>query len=379
MKHLIKTILRENLQQAEKIYFKNGTLTPEDKELILSITNGDAFTRLVADWVYHLKYIWKQNLDEQVIKTMVRPFYEWLKNYDKNVFPVEHDLNFYNAQTNSRGTHILDLWSMLQNREFAIKKLKELPSIAIRNLKNLIRTPNNNEYGFKEIGERLAELARTLKNFPEPGRYDDDETIQKKNERREKILNKIFNSKNSLKQMIDIANQFSYGFNSGAEETGKEEVIKTCREVDADIVQDSGDLLVVRVNDQHAMSVIGCTSLWCFARPHADGFWENYAPEGFAFIIFDFSKEYDDALFMMTYLTDGSLHTSTNVPVEEVNVDADEHLTKLGVDFSKLQGKKQRKPKEPSQPKQKIKDPNQLALFERKNLIKQRLGSINLF
>jgi hypothetical protein len=377
MKELIRNLLRENLQQAEKIYFKNGVLSPEDKDFVLSITNGDPYTRLVADWVYHLRHIWNQKLDEREVNQLVKPFYQWLKTYDKNVFPVVGDLQSYNAQTNSRGDHILDLWSMLKNREFAIEKLKELPSIAVRNLKNIIRTPNNSEYGFKEIGEKLAELARTISNFPQPSRYDDEETTQRKNSKREAILKKVFNSKHTLQQMVDTANNFSMGFNSGAEEIGKQEVIKTCRENNADIIQNKGDLLVIRVNDQETMSVIGCTSLWCFSRPHNESDWEAYAPNGFAFVIFDFTREYDDALFMMTYLDDGRLYTSTNVPVEDVGIDGDEHLRALGVDTNKLTGKKERRRREPIEAAEKPKqrDPNQLELaFETRKIILKKLA-----
>ena len=306
---------------------------------------------------------------------MVKPFYTWLKNYDKNVLPVDRDLQAYSTESDERGGHILDLWSMLKNREFAVNKLKELPSIAIRNLKNLIRTPNNNEYGFKEIGEQLAGLVRTIENFPRPSRYDDDETIQRKNTRREAILNKVFNSNHSLKQMVDTANNFSYGFNSGAEEIGKKEVIQTCKENNADILQDDGDLLVIRVNDQETMTVIGCTSLWCFSRPHNESDWEDYAPNGYAFVVFDFSREYDDALFMTTVLDTGAVYTSTNVPVEDVGLDSYDFLSDLGVDFDRLQGKKQRKEREPKEKKVKQKDPNQLELaFETRKIILNKLA-----
>ena len=330
MKELIRNLLRENLQQAEKIYFKNGVLSPEDKEIVLSITNGDTYTRLVSDWVYHLKYIWNQKLDERESNQLVKPFHQWLKTYNKNVFPVAGDLQSYNPQTNTRGEHILDLWSMLKNREFAIEKLKELPSIAVRNLKNIIRIPND-EYGFKIIGEKLAYLSRTIKNFPN------------NNDRRESLLKKVFNSKHTLQQMVDTATNFSYGFNSGAEEVGKQEVIETCRENNADIIQNEDDLLVIRVNDQETMSVIGCTSLWCFSRPHNESDWDSYAPNGFAFVVFDFSKEYDDALFMTTVLDSGEVYTSTNVPVEDVGLVSSEFLYDLGVDTDKLVGKKQRR------------------------------------
>ena len=122
------------------------------------------------------------------------------------------------------------------------------------------------------------------------------------------------------------------------------------------------------------MTVIGCTSLWCFARPHNESDWEDYAPNGYAFVVFDFSREYDDALFMTTVLDTGVVYTSTNVPVEDVGLDSYDFLSDLGVDFDRLQGKKQRKEREPKEKKVKQKDPNQLELaFETRKIILNKL------
>ena len=55
--------MAENLQQADKIYFKTGLLTEEEKDVILKITGGDAYTKLVVDWAYQLTKVWKSNVN----------------------------------------------------------------------------------------------------------------------------------------------------------------------------------------------------------------------------------------------------------------------------------------------------------------------------
>lgn len=128
------------------------------------------------------------------------------------------------------------------------------------------------------------------------------------------------------------------GFNAGAEESGKDEIIDNLQYIEADLVQDSGDILVIRANDQEAMAQLGCTSLWCFSRPGAQDDWESYAPDGYAYVIYDFSKDFEESTFMMTYLPNGNdLYTSTNFPVAEIGIeDVDKYLRSIGVDVKKL-------------------------------------------
>ena len=65
----------DNLQLADKLYFKTGELTPRDKELILSITGGDNYTKLIADAFHHFK-TFEENKEEwnpnslKMMKTM---------------------------------------------------------------------------------------------------------------------------------------------------------------------------------------------------------------------------------------------------------------------------------------------------------------------
>jgi hypothetical protein len=53
MKLLIKKLLRENIQLADKLYFNQNKLSPQARELILRITNGDPYTKLITDMYYY--------------------------------------------------------------------------------------------------------------------------------------------------------------------------------------------------------------------------------------------------------------------------------------------------------------------------------------
>ena len=52
MKGLIKQLLRENLQLADKVYFNSGKLSPRVREIITHITNGDPYTKILTDIYY---------------------------------------------------------------------------------------------------------------------------------------------------------------------------------------------------------------------------------------------------------------------------------------------------------------------------------------
>jgi hypothetical protein len=54
MKLLIKKLLRENIQLADKLYFNQNKLSPQARELILRITNGDPYTKLTDMYYYQL-------------------------------------------------------------------------------------------------------------------------------------------------------------------------------------------------------------------------------------------------------------------------------------------------------------------------------------
>lgn len=348
---MIKKLLRENLQQADKIFFNSGKLSPEEREFVLSITKGDSFTRIMADWLYHLTKIWSETLTSVTTITFMGDFYSYLKTYDKNVLPVVHDINNYTALTNERGVHVLDLFSCLKNRSRAILNLNKLPSTAKRNLQNVIRKPESNEHGFQILGDKFRDLNNSLTNLP------------KDDAKRQMLMGKIFTSKNSLDQMIDMANHYSFAFNSRGEETSKDDLIANLEYINADLIQNSENILVVKVNDYESMQDIGCTSAWCFSQPDSDNYWNDYASLGYVFVIFDFSKDFDDATFMMTYLpVTSEVYASTNVSLDALDIDDEfDYLSSIGVDTSLLNSlHKNNKPKA----KEPLKNSNQMSLFE---------------
>lgn len=98
-------MLNENLQQAEKLYFKNNKIGEVYKNAILNITGGDVFTKLVADFVFHMSSF--GNYDASDLK-MAQNFYKYLKAYNKSVFPIPGNLLDYGIK-NERDKHVIDL------------------------------------------------------------------------------------------------------------------------------------------------------------------------------------------------------------------------------------------------------------------------------
>ena len=110
MKNLIKHLLRENLQLADKFYFKDGKLSPRVREIILHLTNGDPYTKIMTD-IYYTMLMNGHRTGDWALKAIdpehqetekpqndvmgtpdlqkLRPIYNQLKEYNKNVFPIK--------------------------------------------------------------------------------------------------------------------------------------------------------------------------------------------------------------------------------------------------------------------------------------------------
>lgn len=349
MKENIRNILRENLQQADKIYFNTGKLPKEARQPILSITNGDVYTKLIADLVFHFS---RFGSDLTSGYKLGQKLYKQIKEYDKNLLPLPYNILDFNAEDS--GKHIMNLMEYLEYRERAIFYLRQLPSTLVRNLKPELRKPVTHQYDFQQLAEKLKELWGLVKHIPET-------------EKGEKALKKIAASNNSIDDMIELANHFAYAFNSLSDETTEEEVLETAEEFDLKVLQNSNDIIMLKVDKHEAMKALGCTSTWCFSLPNSDEFWDDYASAtGYVIVIFDFKQDFDDSTFLMVYLPDrGDVYSATNVPLEQLGIEAsNEYLQKIGVDMSKLY--------EPDAPEPHY-DPNQLSLDlkENKNLIKK--------
>lgn len=313
-------ILTESLQQAERLYFKTGKLSQQYKEAILNITGGDIFTRLVSDIVFHfLMHRPKDIFDEGSVK-MGKIFYELLKSYNKDLFPIPGNLMDYN-QTDENPRHVLTLFEILQYRKDAVRAYKMFPSVAQRNMKYL-NHEYSNQYDYKEIADNLSQILNYMKNIPDS--------------KMEYSIKKIFSSKHNIKQAADVAEALSSQFNFAAEDLDKSEVLDRIQYVDAEVVQNTRNILVVKVNDIKSASQIGCIANWCFL--YDGSYWESYAANGYLYMIFNFAKDTRDALFLMTYIPNtGEIYSSTNLPLSNFKIKDDyTYLTRLGVNLKAL-------------------------------------------
>lgn len=199
--------LNENLQLADKVYFKDNKLPEEVKKIILKITNGDPFTKLVTDIYYfilnenHNTGNWAlsqldKNHDENSPLTnyildidnlkKIKQLYLELKQYNKNVFPIK-DFNINGVE------NIGYFISAIKQRSQIIEILKKLPSVASRSIQKDIRT----ERSYPELQDYRHDLDYfygyySMLNNREP-------------ELRKKIENKLFRSNSSLETWLDFA------------------------------------------------------------------------------------------------------------------------------------------------------------------------------
>ena len=110
-------ILNENNQLADKVYFKTGKLSEDDKKIILSITNGNNYTKLISDFYYYLKQgLFNQN---ELIKTL-KQLYDDVLNYNKNVYPII-GYDVFNP------SNVSEIINGLQKRRKVIEEIRKLP------------------------------------------------------------------------------------------------------------------------------------------------------------------------------------------------------------------------------------------------------------
>ena len=65
--------LKENLQQADNIYFNTGALSPKVKEIITTrITNGDVYTKFICD-VYYAELQQQHSIGDWVVNSNDNP------------------------------------------------------------------------------------------------------------------------------------------------------------------------------------------------------------------------------------------------------------------------------------------------------------------
>lgn len=332
-------VFAENLQQADKLYFKPGKLSPEVKKYITHITGGDAYTKIITDIYYAmLQHSIKTgrwaisaiggdeeedqtdprdttdhlHTDNDVLNVedwkKIRAYHNQLKEYNKNVFPIKG--------FNING--VKDVWELikaLNDRGKIIEDIKKLPSIAIRNMKGDIRQERDSDElrSYRNELEQLTSYLSLLNNRSE--------------KMKKSILNKMFSSQNlTLDDLLSFVEE-KENLLGGANVT-KAQVKKVVSENDElQIIYEKGNIMVVEVTGPDGIKNIGCTSLWCFT--YGSGFdgawrnWSNYSTNDYVYVVIDFSEQSDSPEFMHVLIKPLDFDTEYN------NEDGDPNDSKL--------------------------------------------------
>jgi hypothetical protein len=374
-KLLIKNILRENINQADKIYFKSGKLSDKARAIVFNITKGDAYTRLVTDMYYVMfkineKFIEGDILDNKSIKKL-QESYQDLLTYNKNVFPIRG--------LNVNGTDdISNLISSLEKRRGILEMFKKLPSIAYRNMKSDIRK----ERTHSEMSSYNSDLEYFINFYSMLSNRDDSA--------RAKIDAKMFKKDATLSELINFVEE-KENLVGGTKFT-KNKIKEIVKEdgYDLEIVYDKGNIMIVEVSGPEGIKKIGCNSLWCFT--YGSGFdsawrsWNNYSTNGLVYVIINFNESPDSPDFMHVlikplqddYDEDEYENPSTLFDMSnEVQYDTNNVISYL-MDFEiakRVMNFDEEVPVPIKEPKKQepYKDPNQLSLFEIRQKLREGL------
>ena len=270
----------ENIQLANKLYFKTNKLNEKDKNLILRITNGDNYTKMLCDllWVanmqdYPVDYNFKGDLEEA---------YSQLKSYNKNYFPIE---NFdKNSLTN------LNL-NIFNKRKKVLDHMKKLPPVAIRNMKEDIRK----ERSAQEFSEYEDQLESFLSGY---------EQLSNRPEKiRRAIVQKMFKNNITLDDVTDFM-QDKFNLIGGTPYDRKmvNKIIKDDeKEYNSQLtlIYDENNVMVVQVEGPEGIKKIGSNSLWCFTYGE-NGWdtWYKYSTNDVAYVFINFKEKSDNEGFM---------------------------------------------------------------------------------
>lgn len=266
--------LIENYQLADKLYFKTNKLSEEDKNNIIKITNSDELTTIISS-------IYLYNKETQWFSRLLRDLpiiYQSLKTYNKNVLPIKnYDIN---------KPIPLD-YKGLMSRIKCVNKLKTLPSIAIRNLKDDIRKPRE-LYEFYDLDDTIDIILAYI------GYIDN-----KDENRKIKILNKLFNKNTTFENILKFTDEKS-NFVDDTEIT-KNEIMSIVNENDElEVVYENEDTIVIRVTSVDAIKSIGCNSLWCFTYGEYNWRdWQNNSYNRTVYVVINFNLTSDNEEFML--------------------------------------------------------------------------------
>jgi len=309
------TILKETAGELDKHYVRTGLFDEEDRNIIMNITGGDNYTKLIADMYkyiankYNPESVEPRKVDDNDIK-ILRDAHERLKRYDKNVFPLK-DLfakDYY--------THPLGIRNDLELRELIIDRLKTFPKLLLRNLRGDIRKERG-EYEFRALFDTIRDIQNSLKLIN-----------QTKPEHRAKIEKKIFSSANDTFEGVNQRLKDTTIPYLSQDDAG-EVVIDKVQDLgdEAEVLYNKDNVLVVKINTAEAMGYIGCSSQWCFATSPQQ-YWDDYTGDGgYATIVFNFNDDPSEATAMVVVLESGDVYDMYN----EYMDDGNGYLQSLGV------------------------------------------------
>lgn len=281
----ISGIILEYLQAAQKVYFNTGKLNKNDEDIILSITNGDNYTKIISDIFYEFtksRYKGKNNVSlGKVDIELIKSYYEQLKSYNKNVFPIK-GLNI----TGVKNTN--ELIGSLNERGKILEEMKKLPSVAIRNLKNDIRK----ERSYDELRSYQHDLNYFVGHLSLLDNRDE--------KMKDAVLRKMFKSYTTIEDLSAFIQEKEsllggLSFTKNKVKDICDEYYSGCR-----IVYDKENIMVVEIDEPRGMARIGCNSLWCFSYGKGNNWnqFNSYSTNGIVYVIIDFNYKPDTLDFM---------------------------------------------------------------------------------
>lgn len=361
-------MLLENLQLADKYFFKTNKLNLADKEQILEWTNGDAYTFKIAEAYYHSKvYAFKNEQINNNFLKYLHSFYIHLKNYNPQVLPLVD----YVIEKPSKD--ILNFMGYITTRAHYVEQLQNLPSVFIRNIKQLITKPRASRYDLDSDFQDLSGIVRAYKKISQELAPEDLSLYNKK----------AFTSKSDSLYDVMEKMQSVYAYFLDVKEPYNT-VLKKAKQFGVEVIQaenikDVRKLIVLKIDSPEEMREMGCGALWCIVTD-AYHYWDTYTQwTGSAFLIFDYNASANE-YFKMVYCENDS---QTEKEVRENGVmfnlfDASNNsmgdgdvLESIGVDMGKIESIIENQlvinyPKIKDNPVQKIRkvhyDPSQLHL-----------------
>lgn len=271
--------LTENLQQADKKYFSSGVLTPEQREEVLAVTHGDVYTNFIASIVdFKNDHGWMNS----VAKYGLDFFYNEVKNYNKNVFPID-DIN------NDLTQLVCDynIFNAFIYRKKLIDLFNDLPSIAKRNLKEEIRTPRGSS-GLEEFLDQFTYFYQYLSLIN--NRPDNIKNT---------IYKKVFKSGAKLSDMMRFINDKENLI--GGVPLTKDDILEIVEDYPGcEIVYETDHSLAIEVTDIEPLIKIGCNSLWCFTYGKDYRVFNDHSTNGIVYLFVDFREKDTSQEFMYT-------------------------------------------------------------------------------